>query len=278
MTKKSEIIKLLKRRAECLDRDGRYSEALPCYKEGLEKLLNYLNTKNEKESELWGPKIEYYHQRIEFLELEVAKEKLEVAKQSGKYFEQIKIEYDSTGFSYATIFDRFLDNNVTSITVEDPFIREKHQILNFDRFCDLCIKKCSNLQNIELVTNPHQKQKDRQIQDMSKYLDTRYLELKGKFLQRNVTLSWTFDPHLHDREIRFDNGWIIKIGRGLDIYQPPKGEMDRENFSLRKCEKTTVDIFVIPKVTLTTPEVCLKVQNQKQNSSKIFQKLLSMLL
>jgi len=36
MTKKSEIIKLLKRRAECLDRDGRYSEALPCYQEGLE--------------------------------------------------------------------------------------------------------------------------------------------------------------------------------------------------------------------------------------------------
>jgi hypothetical protein len=24
---------------------------------------------------------------------------------------------------------------------------------------------------------------------------------------------------LHDREIRLDNGWIVKIGRALDIYQ-----------------------------------------------------------
>ncbi|PYS38601.1 MAG: hypothetical protein DMG14_17045 [Acidobacteria bacterium] len=23
------------------------------------------------------------------------------------------------------------------------------------------------------------------------------------------------DAKLHDREIRFDNGWIVKIGRGL---------------------------------------------------------------
>jgi len=27
----------------------------------------------------------------------------------------------------------------------------------------------------------------------------------------------------HDREIRLDNGWIIKIGRGLDFYQKPAG-------------------------------------------------------
>jgi ATP-dependent Lon protease len=29
------------------------------------------------------------------------------------------------------------------------------------------------------------------------------------------------NPNIHDREIRLDNGWIIKIGRGLDFYQKP---------------------------------------------------------
>ena len=31
-------------------------------------------------------------------------------------------------------------------------------------------------------------------------------------------LEVKLNPNLHDREIRLDNGWIIKIGRGLDFY------------------------------------------------------------
>jgi hypothetical protein len=49
---------------------------------------------------------------------------------------------------------------------------------------------------------------------------------------------------LHDREIRLDNGWIIKIGRGLDYFKP----VDRHclgwsDYYFRPCKATTVDIF-----------------------------------
>ena len=42
-----------------------------------------------------------------------------------------------------------------------------------------------------------------------------------------------------------DNGWIIKIGRGLDFYQKPGGwfEVGANDLSLRKCLETKVDIF-----------------------------------
>jgi ATP-dependent Lon protease len=50
---------------------------------------------------------------------------------------------------------------------------------------------------------------------------------------------------MHDREIRLDNGWIIKIGRGLDFYQKPNGwfEIGANDLFLRKCLETKVDIF-----------------------------------
>ena len=46
-------------------------------------------------------------------------------------------------------------------------------------------------------------------------------ELKESLLDRDVVLEITLRKELHDREIRIDNGWIVKIGRGLDFYQKP---------------------------------------------------------
>jgi ATP-dependent Lon protease len=53
------------------------------------------------------------------------------------------------------------------------------------------------------------------------------------------------NPNMHDREIRIDNGWVIKIGRGLDFFQKPGGwfEVGTHDLSLRKCLETKVDIF-----------------------------------
>jgi ATP-dependent Lon protease len=46
-------------------------------------------------------------------------------------------------------------------------------------------------------------------------------EIKESLAKRNIELVIRFDPYLHDREIRLSNGWIIKIGRGLDYFKPP---------------------------------------------------------
>ena len=53
------------------------------------------------------------------------------------------------------------------------------------------------------------------------------------------------NPNIHDREIRIDNGWIVKIGRSLDFYQKPNGgfEIGANDMSLRKCLETKVDIY-----------------------------------
>jgi hypothetical protein len=76
-------------------------------------------------------------------------------------------------------------------------------------------------------------------------VDPRLQELGASLGRRGVQLSLEFSSTLHDREIRLDSGWIVKIGRGLDIYQAPEGKMVIGYFEMehRACQETTVDIF-----------------------------------
>jgi ATP-dependent Lon protease len=40
-------------------------------------------------------------------------------------------------------------------------------------------------------------------------------------LETDIVLDVKLNTNMHDREIRLDNRWIVKIGRGLDFYQRP---------------------------------------------------------
>jgi len=44
---------------------------------------------------------------------------------------------------------------------------------------------------------------------------------------------------------RFNNGWVIQIGRGLDIYKNADGKFSVgfTDMMLRRCYETTVNIF-----------------------------------
>ncbi|NHM26221.1 hypothetical protein G7K71_04235 [Desulfofundulus sp. TPOSR] len=72
-------------------------------------------------------------------------------------------------------------------------------------------------------------------------------ELKQSLLELDIVLDVKLNPNLHDREIRLDNGWVIKIGRGLDFYQKPNSwfKIGASDLSLRKCLETKVDIFKV---------------------------------
>ena len=48
----------------------------------------------------------------------------------GKYHEQMQIANGATGFSYEKIFGRLLEEPLTEVVVEDPYIRSHHQVSN----------------------------------------------------------------------------------------------------------------------------------------------------
>ena len=146
------------------------------------------------------------------------------------------ISYGDTGHTYGTIVGPYLQN-AKALVIEDPYIRTQHQIVNFVRFCETVVKN-SSVQRIDLVTSYDENT------DMA-LLEEKMSELKQSLIEIDVLLEVKINKVLHDREIRIDNGWTVKIGRGLDFYQRPEGwfTIGANDFSLRKCLETKVDIF-----------------------------------
>lgn len=77
--------------------------------------------------------------------------------------------------------------------------------------------------------------------------ESRLEEIRDSLLKREIELIIKFNNSLHDREIRFSTGWIVKIGRGLDYFKPPESRdklcIGFHDLDLRPCYATTVDIF-----------------------------------
>lgn len=146
------------------------------------------------------------------------------------------IMYGDVGHSYESIIGPYL-RGAKRVIIEDPYIRLSHQIQNFVRFCE-CVLKIGTVKKINLITGYDD---NTQLAEIAEKLD----ELKQSLLEVDVELEVNLNPNLHDREIRLDNGWIIKIGRGLDFYQKPSGwfEIGANDLSMRKCLETKVDIF-----------------------------------
>jgi len=146
------------------------------------------------------------------------------------------IHYGATGYSYDSIMSPYLQGAKT-IVIEEPYIRMTHQIQNFVRFCEAVIK-IGTVKRIELTTAYGN---DTPLAEVQEKLD----DLQQSLLELDVVLDIQLNPNLHDREIRIDNGWVIKIGRGLDFYQKPDSwfEVGASDLSLRKCLETKIDIY-----------------------------------
>ena len=150
--------------------------------------------------------------------------------------QHFKITYGSTGYSYESLLVPYLVG-AKSVVIEDAYIRTKHQIQNFIRFCEALLKE-PTIRKIKLVTSYNE---HTDLKEMAEKLE----EVKQSLLEMDVELEIKINEHLHDREIRIDNGWVVKIGRGLDFFQRPDSwfGVGVTDFSLRKCLETAVDIY-----------------------------------
>lgn len=143
-----------------------------------------------------------------------------------------------TGYTYERIFRPYIDG-ANRILIEDPYIRSTHQVENFVRFCALATR-FGNTSYIELISGYRE-------DDDTRSADDRLNKLQVELESRNIEFRWSRTPVIHDREIRIDDSWVIKIGRGLDIYHKPESwqSMEATDFSLRKCRQTKIDIYKI---------------------------------
>ena len=146
------------------------------------------------------------------------------------------IFYGETGHTYESIIGPYLQGT-KKVDVEDPYIRQIHQTTNFVRFCEMLVKVPS-IRAIELTTSYEYEE---HVGEVTERLE----DLKQSLFDVDIVFNFNFNQNMHDREIRLDNGWVIKIGRGLDFYQPPANwfEVGANDLTLRKCLETKVDIY-----------------------------------
>lgn len=148
---------------------------------------------------------------------------------------EIIIRYGDTGHGYESLFGDYVVG-AKKAEVEDAYIRSKHQIDNFVRFCELLLKK-GNIREIWLRTSyADEHQKEETI--------SHFEDLAQSLRDMGVVFTYEFDQNMHDRDIRLDNGWRIHIGRGLDFYQPPESwyAVGAQDMDLRPCKETKVEI------------------------------------
>ncbi|XP_023261099.1 MIT domain-containing protein 1 isoform X1 [Seriola lalandi dorsalis] len=229
----TSAISVLKRAVE-LDHSSRFQESLVCYQEGIQLLMDVLKAavKDDSKRGHYREKIKGYMDRAEQIKAHVSQ-----MKEDGKYHEQIRISEDATGHSYESLFKPYISSALTEVWVEDPYIRHTHQLYNLVRFCEMLLKASCKVKRIHLLTSQDEADSSQQSSALA--------ELKESLSNQGVTLDLQFSSTIHDREIRFDNGWIIKIGRGLDYFKRPKGRFSIGycDYDLRQCQETTVDIF-----------------------------------
>jgi ATP-dependent Lon protease len=158
------------------------------------------------------------------------------ALETGPQEKHFTIYYGDTGHSYEAILLPYLAR-AKLVEIEDPYIRAIHQIQNFVRFCEAVIK-APTVRSIILTTS-YDDQTD------LKMVAERLEELKQSLLELDIELKVNVNDKLHDREIRIDNGWVLKIGRGLDFFQKPDSwnGVGAHDLAHRRCLETKVDIF-----------------------------------
>ncbi|EYC21930.1 hypothetical protein Y032_0018g3617 [Ancylostoma ceylanicum] len=146
------------------------------------------------------------------------------------FLEQRKIAANSTGHGYDKIFGKCLDDKLTAVHVQDAYVSAHHQILNFVRFCELVVSQAPNLRCINLLTGMEAKNNQGAFNELAQSLE-----------KVNVVLKVDFSPSLHDREIRFNNGWIVKIGLShpfiCTVY--PKRRVRPSGHGSTACEQST---------------------------------------
>jgi len=150
---------------------------------------------------------------------------------------KVQVHYGDVGYGYDSFIGPYL-KGAKEVMLEDPYIRKKHQITNFVKFCETVVK-IGDAKKIQLVTsfdNAYEKE------EMEKY----FLQLKDSLNANDLEFEWSYSDKLHDRFIIADNGWTIQLGRGLHYFQSLEGEyfqIGANDMDLRPCLLTSFDFY-----------------------------------
>lgn len=155
-----------------------------------------------------------------------------------------EVASNATGYSYDRLFGAYL-YGATEVCIIDSYIKLPHQFRNLVELMQLFIEVKDRKQKIKI------KLRTTTSDTFQDQMEVAFYELTQSLTDDNIEFSYDYTG-LHDRSIIMDNGWQIKLGRGLDIWQKTDGMFDLSSViqTHRKCRDFSVTIRKHNKVSV----------------------------
>jgi ATP-dependent Lon protease len=151
----------------------------------------------------------------------------------------LKIYYGDIGYSYEEIFKDYLVG-AKEVKIQDPYVRQKHQISNFVKFAELLVK-IGDCHKIHLTTSSDDSEQEREN------INT-FNQIADSLFENDIEFTFEFSDTIHDRQVEASNGWRVTMGRGLDYFQSLAGnyfQIGANDQSLRPCLECGFDFIKV---------------------------------
>ena len=106
-------------------------------------------------------------------------------------------------------------HDAAEIQIRDPYLRKPHQIRNVHEILLLLIQHAdaARLPHVVIETCASDEDEYRAKQEAT------FEQLQQSWGQFGIVIDWSIVDDFHDRSIVTDTGWVIDLGRGLDVYE-----------------------------------------------------------
>lgn len=132
--------------------------------------------------------------------------------------------------------------DAAEIQIRDPYLRKPHQIRNVHEILLLLIQHAdaARLPRVVIETCASDEDEYRAKQEAT------FEQLQQSWGQFGIVIDWSIVDNFHDRSIVTDTGWVIDLGRGLDVYEAytPLSQFDPRYAipQLRRTKEITINV------------------------------------
>ena len=149
------------------------------------------------------------------------------------------IEKGQTGIDYDYLFSECLEG-AQKISLTDPYIITIHQFFCLQKLLETCRKAQGNDRKLcfHLITGLAGRSSKLSPEEQNKAF--RVIEVLAQ--KWNIEFTYERSDELHDRKLQTDHGWVIILGRGIDIFQEWKAgdPLPEDELKLRKSRGTDI--------------------------------------
>ena len=138
------------------------------------------------------------------------------AEAAGARERRIEVPENKLGVSLQRLLVDYLVG-ATKVEIVDPYVRMPYQVENLYEVLAtiLAVKPRGETVDVRLLTDC-----DREHPEWAENQRDMLEQLQNNFAKYGLNFSFQIGKAGHDRKITTDTGWIIDLGRGMDIYLP----------------------------------------------------------